>query len=110
MEVEGLKETSRINKELKKDIEDATEVVLPSENVPDRSAISRKRRLVQKLNGELKAVYDVKEDDWSINALEETSEHEMTNKQVMDILETLYSRYYKSTENDTTWDNWKAMK
>jgi len=28
----------------------------------------------------------------------------------MDILETLYSRYYKSTENDTTWDNWKAMK
>ena len=63
MEVEGLKETSRINKELKKDIEDATEVVLPSENVPDRSAISRKRRLVQKLNGELKAVYDVKEDD-----------------------------------------------
>ena len=56
------------------------------------------------------AWYDVKEDDWSINALEETSEHEMTNKQVMDILETLYSRYYKSTENDTTWDNWKAMK
>jgi hypothetical protein len=56
------------------------------------------------------AWYDVKEDDWSINSLEETSEHEMTNKQVMDILETLYSRYYKSTENDTTWDNWKAMK
>lgn len=56
------------------------------------------------------AWYDVENDDWSINSLEETSEHDMTNKQVMDILETLYSRYYKSTETDLTWDNWKAMK
>lgn len=53
------------------------------------------------------AWYDVENDDWTINSLEETSEHDMTNRQVMDILETLYKRYY--SEADTTaWENWKA--
>ena len=53
------------------------------------------------------AWYDVKEDDWSINSLEETSEHDMTNKQVMDILETLYKRYYSDADT-TEWENWEA--
>ena len=53
------------------------------------------------------AWYNVEEDDWYINSLEETSEHEMTNKQVMDILETLYKRYFTPIDA-TAWDNWKA--
>ena len=40
------------------------------------------------------AWYDVEADDWSINSLEETSEHKMTDKQVMKILEILDKRYF----------------
>jgi hypothetical protein len=40
------------------------------------------------------AWYDVEHNDWSINSLGETSDHEMTNKEVMDILETLNTRYF----------------
>ena len=46
------------------------------------------------------AWYDVENDDWTINSLEETSDHEMTNKEVMDILETLYARYFEGIEDD----------
>jgi len=44
------------------------------------------------------AWYDVEHNDWSINSLEETSEHSMTNKEVMDILEVLDKRYFQSTD------------
>ena len=40
------------------------------------------------------AWYDVENDEWSINSLEETSEHEMTDEEVMEILETLDKRYF----------------
>ena len=40
------------------------------------------------------AWYNVEENDWSINSLEETSDHDMTNKEVMDILEVLNERYF----------------
>jgi hypothetical protein len=39
------------------------------------------------------AWYDVVNDDWSINSLEETSDHAMTNREVMDILVRLSERY-----------------
>ena len=58
MQLELLKETARLGKELKKDIEDATVEVLPSANVPDRVDQARKKRVVQKANGDLKVVYD----------------------------------------------------
>ena len=41
------------------------------------------------------AWYDVENDDWSINSLYETSEHEMTDEEVMEILETLDKRYFE---------------
>ena len=41
------------------------------------------------------AWYDVENDDWSINSLDETSEHEMTDEEVMKILETLDKRYFQ---------------
>jgi hypothetical protein len=41
------------------------------------------------------AWYDVENDDWTINSLGETSEHKMTDKQVMKILETLDKRYFQ---------------
>ena len=40
------------------------------------------------------AWYDVEADEWSINSLYETSDHKMTNKQVMKILDTLDKRYF----------------
>lgn len=40
------------------------------------------------------AWYDVENDDWEINGLYETSEHEMTDGEVMNILETLDKRYF----------------
>lgn len=40
------------------------------------------------------AWYDVEHNDWTINSLGETSDHKMTNKEVMDILETLNTRYF----------------
>ena len=45
------------------------------------------------------AWYDVENDDWSINGLEETSDHEMTNEQVMQVLEALYEHYFKPWED-----------
>jgi len=40
------------------------------------------------------AWYNVEEDEWEINALYETSEHKMTDEEVMTILETLDDRYF----------------
>lgn len=40
------------------------------------------------------AWYDVEMDEWMINDLCETSEHEMTDKEVMDILEILDKRWF----------------
>lgn len=40
------------------------------------------------------AWYDVENDEWEINGLNETSDHEMTHEEVMSILETLDERYF----------------
>lgn len=40
------------------------------------------------------AWYNVEEDEWEINGLYETSEHKMTDSEVMKILETLDERYF----------------
>ena len=40
------------------------------------------------------AWYNVEDDDWQINSLYETSEHKMTDAEVMTILETLDKRYF----------------
>lgn len=40
------------------------------------------------------AWYEVDKDDWTINSLEETSEHDMPNCEVIEILETLNTRYF----------------
>ena len=45
------------------------------------------------------AWYDVENDEWSINSLYETSDHKMTDQEVMVILEALYEHYYKPWEN-----------
>ena len=50
------------------------------------------------------AWYDVESNDWSINGLEETSEHDMTNEEVMDILDGLYELYFKPWEGKFTTD------
>ena len=42
------------------------------------------------------AWYDVENDDWMINSLQETSDHEMTDKEVMDILEILDKRWFSN--------------
>ena len=42
----------------------------------------------------LYAWFDVELDEWSINSLYETSDHKMTNKQVMKILDTINKRYW----------------
>ena len=47
------------------------------------------------------AWYNVEENNWSINSLDETSEHDMTNKEVMNILETLYTRYFDFQIDET---------
>ena len=58
------------------------------------------------------AWYDVEADDWSINALEETSDHDMTNEEVMNILDGLYEAYFKpwegvfTTDPETGLPNW----
>ena len=44
------------------------------------------------------AWYDVENDEWSINSLDETSDHTMTNKEVMDILEHLNKKYFEGSE------------
>ena len=40
------------------------------------------------------AWYNVEDDEWEINGLYETSEHKMTDAEVMEILETLDKRYF----------------
>lgn len=40
------------------------------------------------------AWYDVDANEWSINSLEETSEHKMSEQEVMAILETLDSKWF----------------
>ena len=40
------------------------------------------------------AWYDVENDDWTVNSLYETSEHKMTDKQLMTILEKLNKRWF----------------
>ena len=44
------------------------------------------------------AWYDVENDEWSINSLYETSEHTMTDEEVMEILEILKKRYFTYDE------------
>ena len=38
--------------------------------------------------------YDVENDDWSINSLDETMEHSMTDEEVIDILRSLESQWF----------------
>jgi hypothetical protein len=40
------------------------------------------------------AWYNVEEDEWEINGLYETSDHKMSDEEVMTILETLDERYF----------------
>lgn len=47
------------------------------------------------------AWYNVEEDEWSINSLEETSEHKMTNAEVMEVLEILNKRYFNFGIDET---------
>lgn len=41
------------------------------------------------------AWYDVEKGEWEINSLEETSDHTMTNEQVMEVLEVIYKHYFE---------------
>ena len=50
------------------------------------------------------AWYDVESNDWAINSLEETSDHSMTNEEVMNILDGLYELYFKPWEGKFTTD------
>jgi hypothetical protein len=38
--------------------------------------------------------YDVENDDWSINSLDETMEHELTDEEVIEILKSLESQWF----------------
>lgn len=40
------------------------------------------------------AWHDLEENTWTINSLEETSDHEMTNTEVMEVLERIWTRYF----------------
>jgi hypothetical protein len=40
------------------------------------------------------AWYDVENDYWEINSILDSSDHEMSNEEVMSILETLDERYF----------------
>lgn len=40
------------------------------------------------------AWYDVESDTWGFNSLEETSDHKMSNEEIMIILNKLYDKYY----------------
>ena len=44
------------------------------------------------------AWYDVENDDWTINSLYETSDHEMTDEKVMEILEKIDARHFNDYE------------
>jgi hypothetical protein len=39
--------------------------------------------------------YDVENDDWSINSLDETMEHKMTDEEVIEILKSLEEQWFK---------------
>ena len=44
------------------------------------------------------AWYDVENDDWTINSLEETSDHEMTDEEIMNVLESLNKQWFSHTD------------
>lgn len=46
------------------------------------------------------AWYDVQLDEWSFNGLGELSDHEMTNEEVMNVLNALYTRYFEHGTNE----------
>ena len=46
------------------------------------------------------AWYDVANDDWSINSLYETSEHEMSDEELMEILEKIDKRHFQSDDSE----------
>ena len=46
------------------------------------------------------AWYDVENNDWMINSLDETSEHKMTDEEVIAILEILDKRYFSHDYDD----------
>jgi hypothetical protein len=39
--------------------------------------------------------HDVENDDWSINSLDETMEHSMTDEEVIEILKSLEEQWFK---------------
>jgi hypothetical protein len=41
------------------------------------------------------AWYDVENDDWSINSLDETSEHAMTDEEVIEVLRKIKTQWFK---------------
>ena len=45
------------------------------------------------------AWYDVEAEEWSINSLDETSEHDMTDEEVMVVLEAIYKHYFEPWED-----------
>ena len=45
------------------------------------------------------AWHEVDTDSWTINSLEETSDHEMTNSEVMESLRRIWNKYYDDTNN-----------
>ena len=51
------------------------------------------------------AWYDVENNDWTINSLGETSDHKMTDKKVMQILEILDKRYFEVWEDPVIENN-----
>lgn len=48
------------------------------------------------------AWYDVQDNDWAVNALEETGDHEMTNTEVMTALERIWARYFADSDIPVT--------
>ena len=44
------------------------------------------------------AWYDVEKEEWEINSLEETSDHSMSNEEVMVVLEAIYKHYFEPWE------------
>lgn len=46
------------------------------------------------------AWYEVDIDNWTFNSLEETSDHTMTNEEVMNILNGLYKKHFEQGDNN----------
>jgi hypothetical protein len=44
------------------------------------------------------AWYDVEHDEWSINSLDETMEHDMTDEEVIEILRAIKARWFSHGE------------